>query len=405
MSGRVQVWFVSGCMVLSLAAGELFAAGAKSAPIVSRIVVSSSSAPFSGCTPSALVANVQAVSNDGVVGGYVTSKLGTSPCLPRVFRWNTSGYTIVPYPPMPPGTNAIGGRIAVISTNNVTGGITFECQGSMSCPSPFEAATASAPTSQWVINGWNYVFGISENGTWITGTNLGGQPLLYNVTTKKPVSLTLNGAAIVNASLSSVSNAGLAVGSHDVQQPNTQNGMICITTGPCQEIDKGTTAYRALIKAISSNGSYIYGFHAYAQNRNVITAVTKNGSGGYVVTETSLPYVMFPRADVTDKGAIVVTTASGSAYYFVLPGPKTPTQNSYLVYSVAGLISKLGLAGVQQNSVALSPNGKYLSFNVPVTTGGASTLIGYSVYFQDGIEAYLMSQLTAVKDAGGPKKK
>ncbi|PYQ31667.1 MAG: hypothetical protein DMF56_00740 [Acidobacteria bacterium] len=304
---------------------------------------------------------------------------------------------------MPPNTNAIAGRIAVISTNNVTGGITFECQGSMSCPSPFEAATASGPASQFVINGWNYVFGISENGTWITGTNFAGQPLLYNVTTKKPVSLTLNGASILDAILSSASDAGLAVGFRNVSQPQTQNGMICITAGPCQEIDRGTTAYRALLKGISSNGSYLYGFHSYEPTRNFITRVTKNSSGSYVVTETSLPYLM-NRGDVTDKGAIAVATGSSSAYYFVLPDPTTPTR--YLVYSVAGLISKLGLgSNIEQNSVALSPNGKYISFNVPVTTVGATTLIGYSVYFENGIEAYLMSHLSALKGVGGPTKK
>ena len=405
MSGRFNVWFASGCVVLSLAAGEILAAGAKSAATVSRIEVSSSAAPFSGCTPSSLQANVQAVSNNGVVGGYVTSKLGSSGCLPRVFRWTTSGYTIVPFPPMPPNTNAIGGRIAVISTNNVTGGITFGCLRSMSCPTPLEAATASGPTSQSVINGWNYVFGISENGTWITGTNSGRQPLLYNVTTRKPVSLTLNGVSMLDTALSSASNAGLAVGFRLDPKSKKQNGMICTSAGPCQEIDRGTSAYGALIKAISSNGSYIYGFHSYAPNRNVITTVTKNSSGNYVVRETSLPYLMF-RADVTDKGAIVVRTGSGSRYYFALPDPKAPTRNDYLVYSVAGLIARLGLGGkVQQLSVALSPNGKYISFNVPVTTGGAKTLIGYRVYFENGIEAYLMNNLSAVKGVGKPKKK
>jgi hypothetical protein len=403
MSGRFSVGLVAGCVVLSLAAGEILAAGAKNDAIVSRIVVSSSAPPFSGCTPSSFVANVQAVSNDGVVGGFVMSKLGSSSCLQRVFRWNISGFTIVPFPPMPPNTNAIAGRIAVISTNNVTGGITFECQGSTSCPNPFEAATASGPASQFVINGWNYVFGISENGTWITGTNFAGQPLLYNVTTKKPVSLTLNGAPIFDAILSSASNTGLAVGYRNVSQ--MQNGMICITAGPCQEIDKGTSAYRALIKGISSDGSYIYGFHSYEPARNRITRVTKNSSGNYVVTETSLPFFM-DRGDVTDKGTIAVPSGSGgpgSAYYFVLWDPKTAY---YHVYSVAGLIAKLGLgSNVDQGSVALSPNGKYISFNVPVTTVGPTTLIGYSVYFENGIEAYLMGHLAAVKGGGGPKKK
>lgn len=405
MSGRLKVWFVSGCAVLSLVARESRAAGPKSTPIVSRIVVTSSSAPFAGCTPSSLQANVQAVSNDGVVGGYVTSKLGSGGCLPRVFRWNTSGYTIVPFPKMPPNTYASGGRIAVISTNNVTGGITFECQGSQTCPSPFEAATASGPTTQNVINGWNYVFGISENGTWITGTNLGGQPLLYNVPANKAVSLTLNGAAMTGASLGSVSNAGLAVGTHATSQTHIQNGMICTTAGPCQEIDKGTTTYNALLKAISTNGTYIYGWHAYGQNKNVITTAAKNGSGAWVVTETSLPYVMFPRADVTDKGTIVVTPGTGPNYYFALVGPKTTTQNYYLVYSVASVIAKLGLTGAQQNTVAMSPNGKYISFNVPVV-GSASTLIGYRVYFENGIEDYLMNGgFEAVKGVGGPAKR
>jgi hypothetical protein len=391
MSRRFDVWFVSGCMVLALTAGEVLAAG----PTVSKVEVSSSAPPFVGCSPSSLQANVQAVSNDGIVGGYVTSKLGTGGCLPRVFRWNNNGFTIVPFPPMPPNTNAVGGRIAVISTTNVTGGITFECQGAMSCPSPFEAATASRPTTQTVINGWNYVFGISENGAWITGTNLGGQPLLYNVATGNPVTLTLKGVTMLNAALSSVSDAGLAVGFRLDPQLKSNNGMICISAGACQEIDMATSSHSALIKSISSNGAYIYGFHSYAQSRNVLTAITKNSSGAYVVIETPLPYVIFPRTDVTDKGTLVAT--ANNRYYFVLPGLNTPPQNNYTVYTVASLIAKLGLgANVAQGSIALSPNGKYISFNVPVTGAGATTLIGYRAYFESGIETYLKSNLSPI---------
>jgi hypothetical protein len=367
---------------------------AEATRIVTPIQLSSATNnPSAGCDT--IVSDVGPVSNNGVVAGYISVKdASDAECRPHVFTWSLDNFkyafSIVPFPVLPGKEIAQGERVAVLSTNKVTGGITFGCMVD-GCPSPDEFAAYNTPTIQSVISGWNYVFGISENGAYIVGTNLGGQPLLFNTLTGQPIPLTLAGAPLTGSALDSVSNTGVAVGS------GNNNGLICGPSGTCQYADMGSSQYSASIRLISSDGSLLYGVHHYQNNRDVITKITKEGSGNYVVSETSLPYAIFnsnASSNVTNKGAMVVTEQAQS-YYIALPDPKS---HNYLVYSVDDLLNKLhlGSSGIAQNSASLSPNGKYLAFTVNQASGAKIDVIGYRLFFNEGIESYLINNLSPV---------
>ncbi len=56
----------------------------------------------------------------------------------------------------------------------------------------YEFASYNIELTPYTILAYNYVFGISENGLYLVGTNIGQQSVLYNLLEQKSVQLTYN---------------------------------------------------------------------------------------------------------------------------------------------------------------------------------------------------------------------
>ncbi len=143
------------------------------APVTTLLTESQLNEPTKECyrTMESYSSNVVAVNNNGVVAGSIQSNPSIG-CMQQGYLWNNSKNKFSVIPPLSfEDFKVTGVRLAALSSNLISGGITFTANG-------YEFATINThliPNN--LINNWNYVYGISEQGQYITGTTLFG--LIY----------------------------------------------------------------------------------------------------------------------------------------------------------------------------------------------------------------------------------
>lgn len=335
--------------------------------------------------------NVAAINNNGVVAGFITSphESNSLQCVQHDYLWDSessNSLSIIPFPDtLPIPEEVTGASIAALSTNLISAGITF-INMTVSSTYPDEFASYNQNLLPNIINGWNYIFGVSENGQFLVGTNLGGNLLLFDTTLKQPAALTLDGTPLAGAAeLISVSNDGTAVGIYN-DTTISPNGIAIIcknTTQNCYIIDE-SDAYSSSARSISSNGQIIYGVRLDNHGNNTIFQVNPET---YATTTLFDNYTIYHHYNVTNNGIILVTPDSGDSYFIYVP--------KIGVYSVSTLINNLHLpSNIDPTTATISPNGKYIAFDVSTYTN--NNIIGAKVFFPLGIESYLSKNITSI---------
>jgi hypothetical protein len=289
-----------------------------------------------------------------------------------------------------------GARTAAISTNLITTGITFASDGS---PSPYEVATYNNYLTPYQISDANYMIGISENGTFTAGFNIGGQPTLFNTLLAQSYNLTFNGSPMSDTMLTGVSNVGIAAGSMSQKSSSDaedafKSGILCFaTTKSCSYIVGGpSVSYDAYVNAISSNSKWIYGFANNAGdtqlfNVNLDTFAVTPLEQGF----DDVPNPIIQNNVVTDTGDLIIKSDGTGKLYLLVPSNLTASENN--LYSIDDLAAKLNLPdNVSLEDAYLSPNGNYIAFDV--VDYGDANLFGVKIYFPNGIANYVSANLT-----------
>ncbi len=318
---------------------------------------------------------VGAVNNNGVVAGAMQVKKSDK-CIQQSYMWgndlkfiplvnNTEKFTIT------------GTRLSVISTNLITGGITFAEDSQLGA---YEFATYNNIMKPFILDGYNYVLGISENGQYLVGINLGGQPLNYDTVNESEINLTYNGEPAMGMFVT-VSNKGL-IGASIINKGANNDAALCQeSSGICTAVTMDESKDMAFITSIASQNQYIFGFYNKSGDTSVFSVNPDTYKGttiaklkGFIANENS----------VTDKGALIASNGNNSKQVIYL------SQNDQM-YSVSELVNKLNLTkSIAHNSIAVSPNGKYISFDVKDYN---SNILMVKVYFPNGIEEYLLKNI------------
>lgn len=328
--------------------------------------------------------NILVVNNNGVVSGSIDSD-PDSGCLQHGFLWSSSDsqFLIIPLLTIP-GFNITGARISVLSTNLVSGGITF-------APGYEFATFNNYLTPSNLIIDWNYVFGVSEQGQYITGTTLVGSYLFFDTAAGQQIELTYNNIPLqlnqFPVALYSSSNSGIAVGQLIESKINT--GIICqASTKVCTQVAGGADkGYNAIISSISSDGRIIYGWAYALGSQNSTQLFSINPATNYVTPLFESFYVDSQDKVVTDNGIVVVIKDGTSELYFYDPAVKG-------FYSIQELANKLSLPqNVSLENAYLSPNGNYLAFDV---SNYKNNIFGVKIFFPSGIANYLENNLSVI---------
>ncbi|MDD3267455.1 MAG: hypothetical protein PHC75_09800 [Burkholderiales bacterium] len=348
---------------------------------------------------SSFISDVSAINNNGVMTGTIQAN-PESGCLQKEYLFGNNGnqLQVIPLLQLPPDSDLqlTGAITSAISSNLITAGITFASK--VDDPSPYELATYNNYLMPNIIAGANYLIGVSENGTFIAGYNIGGQPTLFNTILSQEYNLTFNNIPMQNTQITSVSNIGIAAGNILQSTPDSNDsfssGIICSsTTKSCSYIVGGaTTEFDASINAISSNSKWIYGYATHDNSNQIFNvnletfAVTQLEKGFDDIANPILNNNV-----VTDTGDIIVKDDDTSKLYLLVP--LTPTASENNLYSIDDLAAKLNLPdNVSLTNAYLSPNGNYIAFDV--IDYGSSNLFGVKVYFPNGIANYVSQNLT-----------
>lgn len=137
----------------------------------------------------------------------------------------------------------------------------------------------------------------------------------------------------------------------------------------------------AFINSIASQNQYIFGFYnksgyssIFSVNLNTYKGTTIEKLKGFSTNANS----------VTDKGALIAINERDSNRVIYL------SQNDQ-IYSVSELVNKLNLTkSVADYSIEVSPNGKYIAFDVKDYN---SDILMVKVYFPNGLEEYLKKNI------------
>ncbi|MEN9946226.1 MAG: hypothetical protein RLZZ293_612 [Pseudomonadota bacterium] len=325
--------------------------------------------------------NLTAVNNNGVVAG---SLLVGDDCLQHGYLWDAKKNTfeIIPFPTLTGNyTTIVGSRISSLSTNLVTGGITFT---DPNVPGNHEYATYNNYFSPWVMLGWNYVFGVSEDGKYVVGSNFAGQPLLWDVINNQSIALTISGNPILRSMLSSVSNNGIVAA--QLSQNGYTNSLICkASTGTCEIVDGGKEmGYDSYLNSITHDGRFAYGWQRNGSGTHLYKLNVQTNQISLLIDNYYIPIVQNP-----DSGVLVVHSINDDY-------PSIYVESSNKVYLLQDLLDKLHISSqnIALSSIRISPNSKYLTFDV---TEYANQLFGVKIYFPLGIATYLNNNLTAHK--------
>lgn len=368
-------------------------------PVVTYLTESNMPTSVTQCYDgaSSFVSNVSAINNNGVMTGAIQAN-PESGCLQQDYLFGNNGNQLQVIPPLKLANTSLeftGARTAAISSNLITTGITFASDGS---PSPYELATYNNYLTPYEISGANYMIGISENGTFIAGYNMGGQPTLFNTLLASAYNLTFNNVPMSGTMITAVSNVGIAVGSMEQKDSSSEDsfaaGILCsAATKSCSYIVGGTiVGYNAYVNSISSNSKWIYG---YANNAGETQLFNVN-LDTFAVTplEQGFNDVPNPTIDnnvVTNTGDIIVKSSDTGELYLLVPSNSTASENS--LYSIDDLAANLNLpSNVSLSDAYLSPNGNYIAFDV--TDYEDANLFGVKVYFPNGIASYVAANLT-----------
>lgn len=365
-------------------------ANSSNSPIITTMTISNMPESVRVCYESALSfsSDVVAINNNGVMTGMIKSQTGSG-CIQQdyLFGNNGSQLEIIPlYNFSNTNLTATGARNSGISTNLITIGITFASDGS---PSPFEFATYNNYLTPKLIENTNYLIGVSENGTFAAGFDLGGNPTLFNTALGLAYNLTYNNLPLSGASgLYAVSNSGIAGGMLGDISGNT-SGILCFAENKaCSYVVGGPSGgFSANIRSVSSNSRWIYGF-AYFDNYTQLFSVNLET---FAVTPLYNDLII-RNLVVSDTGDIVVRD-NDSKSYLLVPLNITASENS--LYSMSDLAAQLNLpSNLDLTNAYISPNGKYLAFDV--SDFGTDDLFGLRIYFPDGIANYVQNNLTPV---------
>lgn len=353
-------------------------------PVVTLLTTSQLSESTLQCYESLSVYtfNVGAVNNNGVVAGDAQSDPSNN-CLQSGYLWNSteSQFTIIPPISSIPSYTVTGASIDVISTNLVTGGITYATKNG----DGYEFATYYTDLTSHLIFDSNYGTGISEDGHYLVGYTLFGTPLLYDtITQTQNESLTYESALIAppqEMAVYSVSNTGVAVASL-ILSPTVQVGTYCInSTSVCTSVTPAESNNLGFLRTITPDGSLMYGYTISPTNKFQIFSFTP-------ATNTIKPLVdnYFIQDDImTSDGTVVISKADQSSTSIYVG------QNNK-IYSLKTLESQLALpSNTGLTDAYLSPNGNYLTLN---TSTYAGEILGIKIYFPQGITTYLIQNQT-----------
>jgi len=327
------------------------------------------------------MSNVTAVNNNGVVAGSIKSGANNG-CLQQGYLWNSNDNTFMIINPLEvPNYSTSGFRLSVLSTDLISGGITFTSNNS-------ELATENnfLTPSNSIIK-WNYVFGISENGQYITGTTPYGSYLFFDTKQQQQIDLSYNPPLTLaqhTAELISVANNGIAVGS--IIESNISRALICdATSKSCNAVAGGIdNNYKAWASSISANGKFIYGYALSLDNTSsqifsvdVTTHAIKPLFESYFITNSI----------TTNDGVIIVVNLRSNELAFY-------NQATNHLYSVQDLAQQLHLPdNVDISTASLSPNGHFLVFDV---SDYRYNTFAVRVFFPQGVARYVENNLVAI---------
>lgn len=387
---------VVGCLCALSGLGCSSSSPPSSSPQITLLTRAALPASVTACYDGAasFASDVGAVNNDGVFAGDIQANPAEgSGCLQHAYLWNggSSRFEVIPFATLPdPTLEVLGERVAVLSTGLVSGGITFVASDNPD--QPLEIATFNDHLAPSLIPGTNYVFGVSENSRFITGTNIGEQPLLFDHALGEAYNLTIGGVVLSRAMLVGVSNEGIAVGSRPQESSVFDVAIVCsASTVSCADVVGGEIdGVNALFQSISSNGLFLYGFF----EQNAETQLFSVSPTTHEVTALDPGYFIGTLSPATDDGTLVVHDGGPVAFLFVLH-----PDGSHAIYSVAELADRLALpSNVSVREAYLSPNGKFVAFDVD--DFGPDDVFAAKVYFPSGVTSYAITNLTPVTSTG-----
>lgn len=360
-------------------------------PVITTMTISNMPNSVHGCYESAVsfISDVAAINNNGIMTGTILSQTDLG-CMQHdyLFGNNGSQLQVIPlYNFTDQDIIATGARTAAISTNLITVGITFVSDSS---GFSYEWATYNNNLISELLVGTNYLTGVSENGTFAAGFNLGGNPKLFNTTLGLLYNLSYNNQPFPGTSgLYAVSNSGIAGGMVGDSSGGEASAMLCFAENKsCSYIVGGESAgFGAVIRSVSSNSKWIYGLAEIGNQTQLFNV----NLATFAVTPLYKD-LMILNSVVSDSGDIIVTDKNFNTYLLV-PSNATASENN--LYSINDLATQLNLPkNLDLANAYISPNGKYLAFDV--SEYGSSDLFGLKIYFPDGIASYVQNNLTPV---------
>lgn len=348
-------------------------------PVITNFTASNLSKAATECynDPSGYSSQVGAVNNNGVVAGSMQVKKSDK-CIQQSYLWDNN-LKFIPLVEDTERFTITGARLSVISTNLITGGITF-AEDSNSRLGAYEFATYNNAMRPLILGGYNYVLGISENGQYLVGINIGGQPLNYDTVNESEIKLTYNNEPALGM-LYTVSNKGLMGISIINEGANNEAALCQESSGICTAVTIDDSKDKAFITSIASQNQYIFGFYNNSGDTGVFSVNPDTYKG---TTITKLKGFIANANSVTDKGALIASNGNNSKQVIYL------SQNDQ-IYSVSDLVNKLNLTkSVANHSIEVSPNGRYIAFDVEDYN---SNILMVKVYFPNGIEEYLIKNI------------